>query len=1019
MVRFLVNRPIGTTMVFIAIAALGILAGSQLPVSLMPDIEIPEITIQATHEVYNSEQIEESILRPLRNELLQTQHLDVIHSMARNGSGIISLRFNYGTDISKAAIEVNEKIDAGMNRLPEGVRRPTVIKASAVDLPVFTINVSLKGGVPNEEKLLELSTFAEQVLKRRIEQVPEVALVDMTGRVYPEIRITMDTSRVIQLGISVDQITRTISENNREFGNILIREGHYQYNVKIGNRLINIEDLNNLLINSNGRLFRLGELARLETVPVKTQGLYDANGWRALAMAVIKKSDARLEDMSLAVRETLELLEQDYPDLTFEITRDQSRLLEVTLVSLKNSLMIGSLLAFFVMFLFLRDLRSPLLIGISIPVSLIVSLLGFYWVGLTVNMVSLSGLLLGIGLMIDNSIIVIDNISQWNERGSSLKEACINGAEEVIRPLISSVLTTCAVFVPLIFLSGISGALFYDQALAVSIGLVSSLVVSTTLIPVYFRILKQNKRLEKWNNVLQFRQAISLSGIYKRGYEKINKHQPVMVILLIIVLAAIYPLYLVLEKQRFPDITESATQIHLDWNENIHVDENRKRLLELVAPISDKLIQHNSEIGQQQFILSGNFSAQTPNESSLYLLAKDAEQLPEIQENIRHLISIEYPRASIKFSAPKNAFERLFDSGESPFVARIVLDNASKGDNPLEILKPIHVDIAGSIPDFQPLAVDRVLNISLNHEKILLYDMEIDQVIQALKTLLDEQVIGELRSFQQYTPIKVGTNDQDLLYQLEHLELEGREGNVVPLRLLVNTYYEERLKTIHAGKDGVYFPFDFQITSDEIDGFMQTMNALVRDFDANVEFSGSLIRNQELIGELAMVMLVSIILLYFILAAQFESMWQPVIILLEVPMNFTACFLGLYLTGSSLNIMSLIGIIVMSGVIVNDSILKIDTINQLRNQGYATDEAIKLGGERRLKPILMTSLTTILALVPFLVAGDLGSELQRPLAITVICGMLSGTFVSLYYIPLFYGWVVGSRRQNSGSRKQQ
>ncbi len=1008
MVRFLVNRPIGTTMVFIAIAALGILAGSQLPVSLMPDIEIPEITIQATHEVYNSEQIEETILRPLRNELLQTQHLDVIHSMARNGSGIISLRFNYGTDISKAVIEVNEKIDAGMNQLPEGVRRPVVIKASAVDLPVFTINVSLKDGTENAEKLLELSTFSEQVLKRRIEQVPEVALVDMTGLVYPEIRITLDTSKVSQLGISVDRITQAISENNSEFGNILIREGHYQYNVKIGNRLITIEDLHDLLIKSQGRIFRLGDLATLETVPIKVQGLYDANGHRAIAMAVIKKSDARLEDMAVAVRETMEILEQDYPDLSFEITRDQSALLEATLASLKNSLMIGSFLAFFVMFLFLRDLRSPLLIGISIPVSLVVSLLGFYWVGITINMVSLSGLLLGVGLMIDNSIIVIDNISQWNERGSSLKEACIKGAEEVIRPLISSVLTTCAVFIPLIFLSGISGALFYDQALAVSIGLLSSLIVSITLIPVYFKILKQNKLLAKWNNVLQFRQAITLDGIYERSYRWIHRYQMLMVVLLIVVLAAIYPLYLLLEKQRFPEITESATQIQVDWNENIHVDENRKRLLDLISPISDNLIQYNSEVGQQQFILSGNFSSQTPNESSLYLLAKDPKELPTIKEKIRQIINTKYQGATVSFSAPQNAFERLFASGESPFIARIVLES-STSKNPLEILEPIQIRMANTIPEFQPLAVDRVLNISLNHEKILLYDVEISQVIQVLKTLLDEQIIGELRSFQQYTPIKAGTNDQDLLYKLEHMELIGKGGNMIPLRLLVNTSYEERLKTLHAGKDGVYFPFDFQINSDEMDGFMETINSLVRDFDATVEFSGSLIKNKELIGELAMVMLVSIILLYFILAAQFESLWQPVIILLEVPMNFTACFLGLYLTGNSLNVMSLIGIIVMSGVIVNDSILKIDTINQLRNEGYATDEAIRLGGERRLKPILMTSLTTILALVPFLFAGDLGSELQRPLAITVIWGMLSGTFVSLYYIPLFYGWIVGER----------
>ncbi|MEQ8339174.1 MAG: efflux RND transporter permease subunit [Cyclobacteriaceae bacterium] len=996
-------------MVFIAIAALGLLAGAQLPVSLMPNIEIPEVTIQATHEVYNSEQIEQSILRPLRNELLQTQHLDVIHSTARNGSGLISMRFDYGTDISKAVIEVNEKVDAGMNRLPEGVRRPAVIKASAVDLPVFTINVSLRQGGESAERLLELSSFTEQVLKRRIEQVPEVALVDMTGLLHPEVRITLDTSRVIQLGISVDEITQAITENNREFGNILIREGHYQYNVKIGNRLIGIEDLRDLLIRSAGRIFRLGELARLETVPIKSQGLYDANGQRAIAMAVIKKSDARLEDMARAVGETITILEADYPDLSFELTRDQSRLLNVTLDSLQQSLVIGSVLAFLVMFFFLKDLRSPLLIGISIPVSLIVSLFAFYGVGLTVNMVSLSGLLLGVGMMIDNSIIVIDNISQWLERGSTLKEACIKGAEEVIRPLISSVLTTCAVFVPLIYLSGVSGALFYDQALAVSIGLIASLVVSVTLIPVYFKVLNQNRVLSRWNDAIQFRQSFTLKGLYKRGYDLVQRNQPVMVVLLVVMLAAIYPLYLVLDKQRFPTITESAVQVQIDWNRNIHVEENRSRILDLVAPLSEKLVQYNSEVGQQQYILSGNFSAQTPSESSIYLLARDADELPDIKTTIQELVKTRYPEAVISFSAPQNAFERLFASGESPFTARVILESSGNSVNPLEVLEPLEVAMGSTLPDFQPLAADRVLSLSLNHEKILLYDVDVTRVIQVLKTLLDEEVIGELRSFQQYTPIKAGANNRDLLYQIEHREVRGKSGNVVPLRLLVNTTYEERLKVIHAGKDGVYYPFNFQITSSEVEGFMEEIGSLVRDYGASVQFSGSLISNEALIRELAVVMLVSIILLYFILAAQFESIWQPMIILFEVPMNFAACFLGLYLAGHSLNIMSLIGMIVMSGVIVNDSILKIDTINQLRREGLSVSEAVAVGGERRLKPILMTSITTILALVPFLFAGDLGSELQRPLAITVICGMLSGTFVSLYFIPLFYGWVVGER----------
>ena len=1010
MVGFLVKRPIGTTMVYIAIAALGILAGTKLPVSLMPNVEIPEITIQASYENFNPRQIEQSILAPLRSELLQVLHLEDIQSEAQSGQGIITLRFDYGTNIDYAAIEVNEKVDGIMGRMPGDMQRPKVIKASSVDIPVLTLNLSLKSGTADKQRFLELSDFAEMVIRRRIEQIPEVALVDASGLSFPEIRITLDTSKVKQLGLSFADISKSIRDNSHEIGNIIVREGYYQYNVKIGNSLISEADLKNLLIRKQDRIYRLGELADIVTVPKTALGVYDANGSRAIAMDILKQSDARLEDMAEAVKNTIHHLENQYPELSFEITRDQSQLLTVTINSLRQSLWLGGSLAFLVLFFFLKDIRAPFLIGFSIPVSLIVSLLCFQLADITINIISLSGLLLGIGMMIDNSIIVIDNISQYLERGSSLIEACVRGAEEVFRPLLSSVLTTCAVFIPLIFLSGISGALFYDQALAVTIGLFSSLGVSVTLIPVYFHLLYKSPRLSRWNQRLHFIKGISLEGLYRKSHQWVTKHQWLMGMVFVLILAAAWPLYRQLTKERFPQLTQTAGLLTIDWNENIHVEENHARILKLIAPSVPQLTQYNSLIGQQQFLLSGENTGMSGNEARLYFKAQNEEQLALVKTQLKTRLQQEYPYASFEFSTTTNAFEQLFSSARAPLIAQIRFEETRQNENVLDKLQPLQTALTEQFPNIKILPTEKVLDIYPNHENLLLYKVDVNQLVTRIKTLLNKNNIGELKSFQRFTKIKAAEASDDFFHLLEKARVTNYQQVDIPLKYLVTTAWSEAPKKIYAGKDGSYYPYGFEASQSNVDAHIKQIKSTVKQVEGvNVDFTGSLFQNKQLLRELTIVLVIALTLLYFILAAQFESVWQPFIILMEVPLNIVVAFAGLYLLGASLNIMSLIGIVVMSGVIVNDSILKIDTINQLRKQGYSVNEAVAAGGERRLKPILMTSITTILALAPFLFSHDLGSELQQPLAIAVISGMLAGTLVSLYYIPLFYQWVTGEK----------
>ena len=460
MVKFLIHRPIAVTMSFIAILILGVVAAAWLPVSLMPDVDIPRITVHINAPDTPARELENGTVKSFRRQLMQVQHLADITSETRDAGAVITMEFDYGCDIDFAFIEVNEKIDRAMSTMPAGFERPRVIKASATDIPVFYLSLTLSDdhsspAIPTTEsstesstvlfpvtrQFINLSTFAGQVIRKRIEQLPEVAIADISGQVFPELLIIPDITRMQSLGLTTSDIETAISTNHVSLGNLVIRDGQYQYNVRFDNTLLNAAEIGDIYIKSDTTAScSLRILPRIIEHPGKIRGKVTSDGKDAITMAIIKQSDARMSDLRDNLHMLVENFRIDYPDVEFTMTRDQTSLLDYSIRNLKQSLVIGGLLAFLLMFLFLKDVRSPWLIGLTIPTSLVISLLFFYMTGLSLNIISLSGLILGIGMMIDNSIIVIDNITQFRERGHSLDEACVLGTNEVFRPMLSSVI---------------------------------------------------------------------------------------------------------------------------------------------------------------------------------------------------------------------------------------------------------------------------------------------------------------------------------------------------------------------------------------------------------------------------------------------------------------------------------------------------------------------------------------------------------------------------------------------------
>ena len=995
MVKFLINRPIAVFMATLAFLLLGVVSSSRIPTSLMPNIPIPEITVQVSYPNNTTRELETNLIRPLRNQLLQVGNLKDITSETRDGFATLRLVFEYGTNTNLAFIEVNEKVDASLNYLPRDLERPKVIKASATDIPIVNLTVSLKENF-SKEKFLELSNFTETVLKKRIEQLPDIALADISGLTKPEISVTPNTQKLQSLGIGTNELINAIKQNNFELGNLLVQNGIYQYNFKFANPLKNIKDIETIYLNINDKLFQLKDLAKVSLQSEKEKGLVYLNGKRAIVLSIIKQADARVYELKEALEIVTNSFNEDYPDLEFSTNQDQTKLLKLSIDNLKSSLWIGSLLAIMIMFFFLKDVKSPLIIALSIPISLVISVLFMYVFGLSINIISLSGLILGVGMMIDNAIIVIDNITQKLETGENLINACVKGTNEIITPLISSVLTTCSVFLPLLFLSGITGALFYDQALAVAIGLFSSLLVSILLIPVIYKQLKnKNFKIEKW---LQFNvKTQQIENWYERGYHFFFKRKVIVYSISITSFLLAIILFLTMPYSQLPDTNQNEAILYVDWNENINVDENQNRI-QILFKNEKTLNTVFSKVGEQQFLLERD-NSKSFSEASIYLQTKTVNEIENLKKELQVKLLRRYPNATISLDAPKNIFQYLFGNEKEELVAQI----SSRGS--------LEVPTENKVQDIQELLngytnseipLKQTAFIEVLHENVLLYDVSYDDLVNELKTTFNQNFIDNLKTAQKFIPIKLNYENEAFDKMISELFVKNKNKELIAVRNLIRIYPSNQYKSITANRAGEFLAFNIKTQKKPEKKIEEIQSIFQNQSNFNINFSGSFFDVQELGNQLLIVILVAVLLLYFIMAAQFESLWQPIIILLEIPIDIGGALLLLWLFGGTINVMAAIGIVVMSGVIINDSILKLHTINMLRKEGKTIEEAIKLGGKLRLKPILMTSLTTILALLPFLFMDGLGAKLQKPLAFTVIGGMLIGTFISLYFIPLMY-----------------
>lgn len=1006
MVRYLIQRPIAVLITFAALVIAGLALIKKVPVSLLPNVDVPQIIIRINYPNTAASVLEQNIIDPLRENLVNISNLKNIESRSANHTGLLYLTFEYGTRMNLAYIEVNEKLDRLTNSLPRDMPRPQVMRINTSDIPVIRVQVIPKAGA----SYLEVSALTEKVLKKRLEQLEGVSLVDINGKQQGIITVTPNKETLNALGINESYITQTIKNANTDLGGLSIKDGQYRYFVKLLNVLENVTAIERLPVRLNdGTVITLNKLAKVQQEPEKQTGYHLYNGKESLVITVQKQPDSRMNELVPKVQEAVELFKKDYPQVDFALTQDQTFLLDAGISNLVQDLIYGGVLTVLLLFMFLGNWASPTLMSISIPLSLIITFIFFYLFNISFNIISLSGLALGIGMLIDNSIVVIDNITRKRINGMDMLESSVQGTNEVITPVISQVLTTVAVYAPLILLSGMAGSLVFDQAIGLTISLGVSLLVAFVLAPLLYKMFLKTPPEKLKEDTIFFKWV-------SKGYHKMITHILRFKLLYFIITIMLMPIGFWLATKitvsALPAIEKKESLVAIDWNAPIDAQENLRRLKQLETAIHSTCTVTEAEAGIKQFLLQQENNS--IEQAEIYYACKDESTKFKTDEQVKQWIRLHYPVASWQITDAPNAFTQLFSSSKPYLEARFKpVQNSEAVDAYKELNEVIKKIPAQNYLLGAGFIKEPSIAILLDDLKMSVYGISKETIEEALQQQFGTYTVSEIKRFGEVKTIRLKTDKNTLQSKLAN-NIISNNGTRYPLNYFISLTNDEQAKFITADKTGQYKSIIFEDKKIDVPVLQKQLSTLAAASGFSVDFEGQYFENKEQLKQLWIIFLIVLFLLYFILAIQYEDLVQPLIVMLTIPLGITGGMFLLWATGGTLDVMAAIGFIVILGLIVDDPILKIETLNRLekkyRSQGLQQNDKllermIHEAGDLCLKPLLMVSLTTSIALVPVLFVGGIGNDLQKPLAIVIIGGLTIGTFFTTWFIPLAYWYV--------------
>jgi HAE1 family hydrophobic/amphiphilic exporter-1 len=1015
-VKFSINRPVSVFMFTVAAVIFGFIAYSRLNLNLLPKISYPTLTIKTEYPGTAPTEIENIISKPIEETCGVVDNVMRISSVSRAEMSEVTVEFAWHTNMDFATLKVREKLD--LLRFPTGATKPVILRYDPNQEPV------MKLGLIGDADLARIRYVADKEVKQALESIEGVAACSISGGLEDEIHIDIDEQKLSLLNIPITTVASRLSQENVDLSAGILKQKDTQFLVRTVNQFRDVEEIKGIIIEKRGDVqITLGSIADVFRGYKERKVISRINGRECIEAAIYRAADANTVTVVDAVTERLKTVQQSIlkpRGMDYILITNQSKFIKSTIEEVKSTAVIGGILAVLVLLYFLKNVRSTLIIGLAIPVSVIVTFFLMFSSKISLNIISLGGLALGIGMLVDNSIVVLEAVQRHRDSGLEAAEAAYKGTTEVAGAVTASTLTTVAVFFPIVFVEGIAGQLFKDMALTVTYSLLASLLVSLTVVPMLASSMRRASSRELLTPVLKFIFK-PIDKVYSRVFESYKKLQEasfkrrryIFVAVLVLFLGSLV-LSRFMGQELIPVISQGEFLVNVEFPPGTSLRENAA----VVSDISEVLKKYPEIDSVYELIGKGSrggisFQEEIENLSEFTIRLKPGilgKEEDRIMERVRTDLAT-MPTTQIKVYKPRlfsfKAPLEVVVSG--PDIDRI----KSISDELLAKLKTVPglIDLKSSMEEGYPeiqIIFDRAVLASQN--------MTINQVGAQLRNKIEGEIATRFIESDREVDIRVRISEdsRDRVEKIGRITIRNGLGAIVPLKSLSAIQIKEgpaEVRHILQQKSAVLTGNISDISLDEArDKVMASAAAIQKPPDYSVNMAGQSMEQDVAFSSMIFAIFLAIFLVYLVMASEFESFVKPLIIMFTIPLAIIGVVLVGITAGMSINVIVLIGVIILAGVIVNNAIVLVDYIGQLQQEGLPKRDAIRKAAQVRWRPILMTTITTVLGLLPMALDTKEGFEIRIPLALTLIGGLTFGTFLTLVFIPLVYDKVIPETR---------
>ncbi len=1021
-----VKRGVTFAMIYLIAVFFGLFSLARLKLDLYPKMEFPIIAIITQYTGVGPFDLETVVTRPIEETVASVENVESVTSTTSQGLSVINIEFDWGTDMDQAEIDVRNSMEWVDDMLPDDVTDPLIFSFDPSTQPVLylTVNSDLHG-------MAELRKISEHEIEPRIERIPGVASAFTNGGMEREIKIQVDPARLRAHNMAIEQVSNALRANNLQVASGWIENDKQEFSIETAGEYKSIDEIENTnIMTIDNTVIRVRDVATVvDGFKEQRQRIWN-DGHPAVMLMVQKQSDANTVTTAKEVLAQLDNIEKELPEgVQIGIMMDLSSFIVRSMSNLGWTAIQAIVLAFLVLLLFLRNFASSLVVAISIPVSMVVTFAVMDQADLTLNVISMAGLALAVGLLVDNSIVVLESIFRYREQGMEPREAAIKGAQEVAMAITASTLTTLSVFVPVLFVPGLAGELFNEMVITICFSLAVSLVVALTLIPLMSSRLLKLVKFQKNNNagaVEKNSKFLKIIDYYKSRLNWSIHHRKIVLWSTFI----IFVLFIVLLSTRggefLPEGDDGFMTITVDRSPGTSLDDMENTMRQVTAILESEIPEAEmiySNFGQGEGIMA-LFSSQTSAEGDITI------RLPKITDRDRSVFDIQEALRDTLKSIP-DADVSFADRGEAAMFGNAADIVVKVIGHDLDVAEALANDIIAEVKDIEGIVdvessvreAKPELKVNLDRQRIADLGLSTAQVGSAVSTSILGTVVTQYREQGDEYDVRVQFDKEHRAEKqdIENILIMTPFGRQVPLRSIADIEYDTAPQDITREDQERYISVNIDVANRDLRTVTKDVQVAVDKVpvpnDFRLELGGTAEDMQESFMYLGLAMLVAILLTYMVMASQFESFVDPFIIMFTIPLSLIGVSLGLIVTNTTLSVMALIGVIMLVGIVVNNGIVLVDYINQLRDRGMELYGAILEAGSVRMRPVLMTALTTILAMLPMALGLGESGESWAPMARSVMGGMAVATLLTLVIVPVIYASVEESNAKRKAKRK--